>query len=205
MFDLYVINLEERKDKLEHIVNNFSDFNLIRVDAIKHQNGAHGCFLSHKKCIKMAKDKNLKNIIVIEDDCVKNSEINFLNKVTNIMNFLNVYEDWDIFLGASNTTEGKDIIKKISYEKEKIYQINRGFTTHFMIYNYTSYDFFLNADINRCPIDKCWHNNLRALTILPFIAYQLSGISDIHKVHVDYTGIKETECNLISYVKNNNI
>lgn len=206
MFDLYVINLEERKDRWENIVNNFKDFNLIRVDAIKHSNGEHGCFLSHKKCIQIAKEKGLKNIIVIEDDCIKNSEVDFLNKVTNIMNYLNEYQDWDIFLGACNMCEGKDIIKKTSCETENIYQMRRGTTAHFIVYNSSCYDFYLNANITRCPVDILWYDNLRTLTILPFIAYQYGNFSDIQKRHTNYIDwIKETESNLINYVQNNKI
>jgi hypothetical protein len=206
MFDLYVINLEERKDRWENVVNNFKDFNLIRVDAIKHNNGEHGCFLSHKKCIQIAKDKGLKNIIVIEDDCIKNSEIDFTKKLTNIMNFLNEYNEWDIFLGGCNMCDGNDIIKKINYNSENFYQMRKGTTTHFMIYNSFCYDFFLNADINRGPIDVHWHYVLRAFTTLPYIAYQYSNYSDIQKRQTDYIDwIKDTERNLINYVQNNNI
>ena len=60
-----------------YIIKTFgNDFNLIRVDAIKHTNGHIGCFLSHKKCLQIAKELGLKNIIVMEDDCIKNPSNN---------------------------------------------------------------------------------------------------------------------------------
>ena len=45
MFDVYVINLEERKDRLENIKKYFSEYNIIPVEAIKHtvkKNGLDG-------------------------------------------------------------------------------------------------------------------------------------------------------------------
>ncbi len=199
MFDVYVINLEERKDRWDSIVNIFGkDLNLIRVDAVKNPNGEHGCFLSHKKCVQIAKDKGLKNIIVMEDDCIKNTEIDFMSKLKNIMDYLNNSGEWDIFLGAYNMCEGGDIIKKMSCENENLYQMRRGTTAHFIVYNYTCYDFFLNAEFWRCPVDILWHNNLRALTIVPFIAYQLKGYSNIKNRHTDYVDwLKDTEKKLL--------
>ena len=36
MFDVYVINFEERIDRFNLIKENFKNFNLIRINAIKH-------------------------------------------------------------------------------------------------------------------------------------------------------------------------
>ena len=69
MFDIYVINLEERTDRWDNITKIFKNFNLIKLNAIKHKKGAIGCFLSHQECLKIAKLKKLQNIFVIEDDC----------------------------------------------------------------------------------------------------------------------------------------
>lgn len=49
---------------------------------------------------------------------------------------------------------------------------------HFVIYNYTSYDYFLEQDISR-PIDHTWQNNLQCIVPVPFIATQLDNFSDI--------------------------
>ena len=70
--DIYVINLKERADRYAKIKTkfNFKSINLIFIEAIKNENGAIGCFLSHKKCIQYAKTSNMDKIIVIEDDCL---------------------------------------------------------------------------------------------------------------------------------------
>jgi len=98
MLDIYVINLKDRIDRKNTLIKLFETFkniNLIFIEAVKHEIGSIGCSLSHKKCIQIAKDNNFKNIIVIEDDC---APVNiFEEKLINIKNFLETYDDWDIF------------------------------------------------------------------------------------------------------------
>ena len=72
----------------------FSEYNIIPVEAIKHIEGYKGCFLSHKKCIQIAKEKNLKYIIVLEDDCLPLE--NFSKRFENIISFLDSYDNWDL-------------------------------------------------------------------------------------------------------------
>ena len=66
MIDIYVIHLADRPDRYEQIKNDFltyTDINLIFVDAIKHNPGAIGYSRSFKKCVAIAKEKNLKKLI----------------------------------------------------------------------------------------------------------------------------------------------
>ena len=160
MFDIYIINLEERKDRLEHIKKYFSEYNIIPVEAIKHIEGYKGCFLSHKKCIQIAKEKNLKYIIVLEDDCLPLE--NFSKRFENIISFLGPFH----------------IQGKIENSTENLYKINGGYCMHFVIYNYTSYEYFLDQDIS-IPIDHTWKNNLQCLVPVPFIATQFDNFSNI--------------------------
>lgn len=188
MIDIYIINLKERIDRLNLLKQKFEvykNINLIIVEAIKHQNGAIGCFLSHKKCLQIAKDKLLDNIIVIEDDCLP--MIEFEQRLNIILEYLDtIKDDWDIFIGGVNKTEHKDIVKKEIYINISFYQINLGSCAHFMIYNKSSYDFFLNYDETIMSIDKCWYQKLQTYTIAPFLAKQMPNFSDICQKHCDY-------------------
>ena len=70
---IYYINLEERKDRREHILGEIKkmEFELKKVkrlDAIKHKQGGIGCGLSHIKVLEDAIENNYKNIIILEDD-----------------------------------------------------------------------------------------------------------------------------------------
>ena len=176
MFDIYIINLEERKDRLEHIKKYFSEYNIIPVEAIKHIEGYKGCFLSHKKCIQIAKEKNLKYIIVLEDDCLPLE--NFSKRFENIISFLDSYDNWDLLLGGGFHICPFHIQGKIEKSIENLYKINGGYCMHFVIYNYTSYEYFLDQDIS-IPIDHTWKNNLQCLFPVPFIATQFDNFSNI--------------------------
>jgi len=207
MIDIYVINLKERTDRWEHIKHTFGNFfNIIRIDAVKNDDGAKGCFMSHKKCLEIAKEKNLKNIIVFEDDCTISNHYknNFLEKFKEIYDFLENHKEWDIFLGGVTYLEEKNIKKKIVYNDNYFFEINKGNNTNLVIYNNTSYDFFLKHDIN-VPIDDVWHHKLNGLICYPLIAHQLSGISNIANTVVNYSKKKYFEKSdqlLLKYIKN---
>ena len=69
--DAYCINLDERKDRWRDVVNDLKKLKLTQINrypAIKHRRGAVGCRLSHVDIIKRAKDSNLDNILILEDD-----------------------------------------------------------------------------------------------------------------------------------------
>ena len=205
MFDIYVINLLERIDRKTYLIKIFSKYkniNLIFVEAIKHKIGTVGCFMSHQKCINIAKEKNLDKIIVIEDDCLLLE--NFEERFNLIFEFLEKNNDkWDIFLGGVNETKVKDIKKKIIYNDNTFFYISRGTCSHFIIYNKSSYHFFLSKNVYKEINDTCWFNKLRALVIVPFLAYQLPGFSNIKSMKKDYINLfKNTEKIFLEYKTN---
>ena len=102
-----------------------------------------------------------------------------------IISYLNGnINDWNIFIGG--VTNVWDFNKNIKINDNlNLLNINKGKTTHFMIYNENCYDFFLNHDIN-IQIDKCWNYKLKAFTSVPFIAIQNDGLSTIENRYVNY-------------------
>jgi len=204
MIEIYVINLEERKDRLEHIKKYFSEYNIIPIKAIKHEEGYKGCFLSHKKCIQIAKEKMLKYIIVLEDDCLPLE--NFTKRLDNIINFLDSYNNWDLLIGGGFHICPFHIQGKIETSTENLYKINGGYCMHFIIYNNTSYDYFLEQDISK-PIDHIWQNNLQCIVPIPFIATQIDDFSDISN-NIQTTFSRRIRLNnkrLSKYIIENNI
>jgi hypothetical protein len=195
MSTFYVINLPHRTDRKQHILNSFGKFkeiNLVFVEAIENNNGAIGCFLSHKKCIQLAKDAGHKNIVVLEDDCVAGND--FIARFLKIKEYLDGKDDWDIFLGGGNKTRISRITKTIQLDNFYLLGIERLNSTFFMIYNSSSYDFFLNKDDKTEIIDRCWHYKLKALISVPYLAYHLENdYSDIVGSVMTYNGIRETE------------
>lgn len=204
MLDIYVINLKERFDRLEQVKKNFLSYNIILVEAIKQTEGYKGCFLSHKKCIELAKEKKLKKIIVIEDDCFPLK--NFTNRLKNIVRFLDSYDNWDLMIGGGFNMNSFNILGKLDTPLENLYKINSGYCMHFVIYNNTSYDYFLNHEICK-PIDHTWQNNLQCIVPIPFIATQLDNFSNIsNKMERTFSKyVKRNNRKLLEYIQKNTV
>ena len=135
--NIFFINLDERKDRCDFIQNQFSNIpriNLIRIPAIKHQEGWIGCGLSHINIVEkyMTSDNYL---IVMEDDCVIHDVANFYENLKNIISWLDANNDkWDIFNGnPSYITNLDDCF--ILCQDPKIIKYKSGFTANFIIYN----------------------------------------------------------------------
>lgn len=124
--NVFYINLKNRIDRDENVKEQFKFFNknlLHRIDAIKHDDGATGCGLSHIKALKTAKEfmikNNLEYSMIIEDDFKwKYSDIYTLDILTSI---LNKKFDWNVLLLSCSCWENncnlnrdinKDIISK---------------------------------------------------------------------------------------------
>jgi GR25 family glycosyltransferase involved in LPS biosynthesis len=96
------INLEDRKDRLEHALAEFEKMGIKaeRVNAVKLKNGAIGCTMSHIKCIELAKERKYEQVFVCEDD------ITFLNVDLFKENIEKFYDNddilWDVLIVGGN-------------------------------------------------------------------------------------------------------
>jgi hypothetical protein len=205
--DIYVINLKTRTDRLEQIYKNFSNYNLHIIDAIYDEEGWKGCFKSHLHCISIAKELKLNYIIVIEDDCEKKDK--FDENLILILDWLEKNINmWNIFLGGVTKVWNYTDLFEINNDSNSnsnlnLIKIHDGKTSHFMIYNSNSYDFYLNQNI-QIPIDKCWHNKLIGFVSIPFLATQSIGKSDIENKIINYESrFSGVEKNFIFMIKNN--
>jgi glycosyl transferase family 25 len=68
------INLAKRQDRRTHIESLLSEYGISadRFEAIEHSHGLYGCGLSHLAVLKMAKDYEWKNVLILEDDILIN-------------------------------------------------------------------------------------------------------------------------------------
>lgn len=200
MIDVYVINLNRRTDRWTKIQQDMdsSVFNLIRVEAVEHENGAIGCFMSHKKCLEIAKEKKLKNIVVMEDDCIPIRNNDCYERFKTIKDtFLDKRDDWDIFLGGAIKTHPRHVAIIDSYKEDDLYKIYKSHSAYMIVYNHTSYNFFINSDVT-IPVDYVWHRRMHGIIPLPFLFTVSNGMSDICKKY--YSGNKrilENEAKLI--------
>lgn len=70
---IFYINLDERPDRKEEIEIELTNYELMknaeRIQAIYTPGqGILGCTMSHLKALKLAKERNYKNVLILEDD-----------------------------------------------------------------------------------------------------------------------------------------
>jgi len=87
---IFYINLDTRKDRREKIEHELDSYNLEyeRFNAIKNKFGALGCYQSHLTILKLAKERNYKNVLILEDDFTfvvdKDEFKNSISKLQNV-------------------------------------------------------------------------------------------------------------------------
>lgn len=105
LFDLInvmYINLDSRIDRRIHIETQLRKINVInpeRFKAVKLENGALGCSMSHLKCVEHAKINNYSYTLICEDDMEFLDPELFLSQ---LQKFLIDNQDWDVVLIAGN-------------------------------------------------------------------------------------------------------
>ena len=100
--NIFYINLEHRTDRKEHVETELLKIGLIgqRFNAIKMDNGAIGCSMSHLKLLQDAVKHNLEHILIVEDDITFLNPTLFINQINNFFKLHN--NNWDVILFAGN-------------------------------------------------------------------------------------------------------
>jgi glycosyl transferase family 25 len=193
---IFYINLANRPDRKEHVEKQLLKIGLKaeRFNAIKLENGALGCSISHLKCLEIAKKNNWPHIMIIEDD------IEFLKPQILIcqLNKLLIKNDgWDVILiGGNNVgpyTKIDDTCVKVSSCQTTTGYIVNGHYFNTLIEN-------IRAGINNLlkfphlhmlyAIDKHWFNLQKKdnwYLVIPLTVTQREDYSDIQKRITNYT------------------
>ena len=202
--NIVCINLDSREDRWSECLKEFKNLNIEhlvqRYPAVSNKIGILGCTMSHVNCIKIAKEKKYKNVLILEDDVVFNTDIFYdvLIKTLNQLDSNNLKYDM-LYLGA-NLIRGynnKLIDKNLA-------KIARAKCAHAYIINSSIYDYIIDAyskidwndeylwnhqNPNRMNIDR-WYMNIQKLGntygTYPAIADQRPSYSDLIKQHSDY-------------------
>jgi GR25 family glycosyltransferase involved in LPS biosynthesis len=192
------INLLSRQDRRIHIEKqlNLLGLNGTRFNALKLQNGAIGCSMSHLKCLENAKKMNLPHILILEDD------ITFLQPelfIQQLNLFLKNHSTWDVLLFAGNNMPPYTKIDSSCVKVQKCQT-----TTGYLVKNHY-YDKLINnfkEGINNLlkypnyhriyAIDKYWFSLQEVdnwYLITPLTVVQREDYSDIEKKKTNYTKI----------------
>jgi len=200
--DAYLINLDTRKDRLDTVTNHFKKhLNIIKTSAVhmtedikkeKYPNvklsiGQIGCGLSHINIVKTAIKKNLKTVLILEDDCKPTDS--FANWFP-IKKWLDSNLDkWDIFIGGNckyfwDKDEKKETIQPICSLNNKIQlYYTKIMCFQFIYINSRVYSKFLEWENNMDNAIDNWPDKLNMVSVscIPFIAIQEISYSNISK------------------------
>ena len=195
MKHIFYINLDDRKDRRENIEQQFDilGWKGERIKAVKLENGAVGCSMSHLKCIRLAKQRDLDMVLICEDDIFFTNPTLFKTQLTA---FLSSDLSWDVAIIAGNNVP--------PYEKYSDYCIKVSHcqtTTGYIVkkhYYDTLIENFNNGikELMRKPenhleysVDKYWLSLQKKdnwFMIIPATIIQKPDYSDIEKKYVNY-------------------
>ena len=196
------INLDARKDRLEHVTNQLKSIGLdpdgdkvSRFSAIKLQNGRVGCSMSHLKCLQMAKEKRWENVFICEDDITFTKPEVFTEQTNKFFNS-DKTKNWDVCIVAGNNVppyeQIDDFCIKVSHcQTTTGYIVNEHYYDT-LIQNYREGIQKLISNPERhvqFAIDKHWINLQRRdnwYLIIPATVIQLEDYSDIEGRVVNY-------------------
>jgi glycosyl transferase family 25 len=194
--NIFYINLEHRTDRNSHIISQLNSVGLVnfeRFNAIKHENGAIGCSMSHLKCLELAKERKYDHILICEDDTTfLNSEV-FINSINNF--FLKNIK-WDVLLLGGNNQP------PYNYIDETCIKVSHCQTTTCYIVREHYYDTLIDnfklglLQLKNEPskhsiyaIDMYWtllQKQDNWLLLTPLTVIQREDYSDIQKINVNY-------------------
>jgi glycosyl transferase, family 25 len=101
--NIFYINLEHRTDRKEHVEKELLKIGVRsaqRFNAIKMENGAIGCSMSHLRILQDAQKNNLDHILIVEDDITFLDPELFKNQINKF--FKTHKNNWDVVLLAGN-------------------------------------------------------------------------------------------------------
>ncbi len=192
LYNAYLINLKERRDRWNYAEHHFSGvLNVERIDAVKETPGWVGCFKSHQRCLRLAKLKNMNTCLVVEDDCELFRKNKFIDEWNEVRNWLdNNLDKWDVYLGGCTNLK-KEHIHEYMDKNLGLVRLEFSTTTHFTYYNKSMFDKLINYNVNGkkyTPLDLVIPEFAkgRILTKVPYIAKQRLDYSDIEGQIVNY-------------------
>jgi glycosyl transferase family 25 len=193
------INLEKRADRKAHVENELTKIGVkaTRFNAIRLENGALGCSMSHLNCIKIARENNWSHVLVCEDDIQFLDPELFKRQLNAFLK--NHTDDWDVVLLAGNNMPPFEQIDDTCVKVSQC-QTTTGYIVKQHYYDTLIDNFKLGIQfLLREPqkhllyaIDKNWfylQQSDRWFLIIPLTVVQKTDYSDIEKRIVNYKRI----------------
>jgi hypothetical protein len=190
----FYINLDERKDRREHVEMQLNWMGITgeRFSAVKTKFGAIGCTMSHIKCLEMAKERDYDMVFICEDD------IQFISKDTlqnSVNKFMETVKEWDVCIIGGNNGRPFKPVNEICVQVQNC-QTTTGYVVKKHYYDVLLKNFresvqnlIRSQNIRLHALDIYWkqlQGRDKWFLLIPIMAYQKEGYSDIEKKNVDY-------------------
>lgn len=200
---IYCINLDRRQDRWKTSIETFEKFGIV-VERFSAFDGKTlnlpyphaselGGSISHLNVIKMAKELNLSNVLIFEDDVVIDDNIS--TKFSNIIP--QIPSEWDMLYFGGNHQGG------INQVTENIFRVNHTYALQMYAINSKCYDLiinFLEERIDKVLNGKVSHKpsvaadffiallqpSINCYCIRPHLSWQSQDFSDIQEKVVNY-------------------
>ena len=172
---IFVINLQKRKDRLEQVSEMLEGYDWERIEAIETAKGYYGCVLSHIKCLTLAKQRDLSEVIIMEDDFHFVGDGKFYYP-----------PECDVCLYSCKLNKKEDyndnFYKVVDGRHTDFYLVKKHYIDKLISTFTESLMNLLNAYVHKNYLDVYWlENQKKDLFLCPHIrlGYQREGYSDI--------------------------
>lgn len=192
----FYINLYHRSDRKQHVEKQLAMIGIHaeRFNAIRMENGAIGCSMSHLRILQDAYAKRLSHVLIVEDDITFLQPDIFIN---NFNKFLQRHGNaWDVVLFAGNNMPpykqiDETCIKISRCQTTTGYLVNGHYIEKLMKNIKMGVTHLLNKPDQHFlyAIDKFWfalQSVDRWFLIIPPTVVQRPDYSDIEKKHTNY-------------------
>jgi glycosyl transferase family 25 len=190
-----VINLDERRDRWSHALEEFAKIGIPspqRVSGIRREKGTLGCTLSHIHCLEEAIRQNYESVFICEDDITFTNTIVLLESYREFMEKVNI--KWDVLIVGGNPCPP---YARLPQTDKCVRVVNCQTTTGYIVkkhyYNTLLQNFRETADKiqkgENAHIDIHWKHlqgKDRWFMLFPLTVVQYKSYSDIEKRVVDY-------------------
>jgi len=191
----FYINLDRRTDRREQFEAEMKSVGLEgwaqRVPAIPYEKGMHfkpncdqcdkhaACGMTHKRIIQYAKDNNLENVLILEDDIKFHNEGERpgIEIIEDSLDQLAQQSSWDVFHLSAFTTA-----PELTLVSPNLISSSTCLTAHAYGINHTGYDYLLDYEpTTDSPFDG-WMGQrpfIKKFVTYPLAIYQRDGVSDL--------------------------
>lgn len=194
---IFCINLDSRTDRWNSVQEEFKKLGIfdkiVRYQAIKDEDGRLGIIKSNLELLKTARNNNLNNFLVFEDDVkfVVDNPQEYLQLSIEQLKSL----EWNLFYLGANTHS------KLEQVSPNLYRARECYAVHAMAYNKRVYDKIIDKyegmdKINQHKdiLDVFFSNEIQpnnlCFLVYPMLVTQKNDYSDIEKRKVNQNYIE---------------